>query len=197
MKTRSVVWATMRLQKLPALCTAILAARSAFAADPVPTGKPDASPAFLTAPAKLPAKDADKTLPLGDPIPRPGMTPSLLPDEIPPPAKRPATARTPAGGKPATTLKPQATAEELDLRIRYRKARNIAETNETVRAAWEETRFPKSDQQKRDALRRYYDLLFAKMLSVDRGISPLVEDRRKAGAAALTQTRIAPTVPND
>jgi hypothetical protein len=63
--------------------------------------------------------------------------------------------------------------------------------------AWEETRYPKSDQQKREALRRYYDLLFAKMLGVDRGIATLVEARRKAETATLTQTRIAPTIPNE
>jgi hypothetical protein len=40
-------------------------------------------------------------------------------------------------------------------------------------------------------------VLFAKMLSVDRGIAPLIEKRRTIEMAALTQKLIAPTVPND
>lgn len=131
---------------------------------------------------------------LDDPSPRPSTPPSLLPDEIPPLAKRPEKISPTAGTKPEAKPKQESTAAELDLRVRYRKVRNIAETSDRIRAAWEETRYPKSDQEKRDALRRYYDLLFAKMLSMDRGIAPLVEERRKAETSMLTQTRIAPTV---
>ena len=191
MKTLRVASRAMRLQNIPAACAfaiALLAMRPAFAADPAPPSNPDASP------AKAAPADLDKPLPLGDPNPLPPPTPSLLPDEIPPRAKRPAKMDPPAATKPAAKLKQESTAAELDLRVRYRKVRNIAETSDRVRAAWEETRYPKNDQQKRDALRRYYDLLFAKMLSMDRGIAPLVEERRKAETATLTQTRIAPTV---
>lgn len=172
---------------------ALLALCPNSAADPAP----DASPTAPAAPAKAPTTDVDKALPLADPIPLPAALPSLLPDEIPPRAKRAEKTDPAAGMKPGAKLKQQATAAELDLRIRYRKARNAAETNDRVRAAWEQTRYPRSDQEKRDALRRYYDLLFAKMLTADRGIAPLVEERRKAETATLTQTRIAPTVPNE
>ena len=185
----------MRFQKLPALFLSILAVRAASAADPTASESVNPPPAFLTAPAKLPAAEADRTPPLPDPIPRPATTPSLLPDEIPTPAKRAPLAKPSAPGKPGTTLKPQATAAEFDLRLRYRKARNVAETNEKVRAAWEISRDAKTDQGKRQALKRYYEVLFARMLTVDRGIAPLVEERRKAEIAALTQTHIAPTAP--
>ena len=191
----------MRLhKKMPqaiAFTVALLALGTVFAADPVPNGTPDAAPASPSTPAKIPAADEDKALPLADPIHLPAALPSLLPDEIPPHAKRAEKTDPAAGMKPGAKLKQQATAAELDLRIRYRKARNVAETNDSVRAAWEQTRYPRSDQEKRDALRRYYDLLFAKMLSADRGIAPLVEERRKTETATLTQTRIAPTVPNE
>ena len=190
----------MRFQKNLALCVAALASCSAFAAEPVPAGNPDPLPTLPIlpgAPFRASASDADKTLPLGDPFPRPAATPSLLPDEIPAAPKRPATANPLPVGKPGATLKPQATAAELDLRIRYSKARNVAETNEKVRSAWEDSRVAKTDHAKRQALKRYYDLLFARMLSVDRGISPLVEKSRKAESAMLTQTQIAPTVPNE
>ena len=165
-----------------------LAVHSACAADPLPGGKPSASPTFQKSPPSLAPER-----PLPDPVPIPASDPipSLLPDEIPRDLTRP---RAP---KPLATLQPLNTVSSLDLRIRYRKARTAAESNDKVRAAWERTRNPESDQQKRDTLRRYYDLLFEKMLGMDRGIAPLVEARRKAETAALTQKIIAPTIRND
>ena len=185
----------MRFQKILALFFSMLAVRSAFAADGAPPVNPDLAPSFLTAPAKSPATDAERTSPLVDPIPRPTAPPSLLPDEIPAPATRqPEPQKPPATGKSGALGKPQATAAEFDLRIRYQKARNVAEMNEKVRAAWNDSRDVKTDLQKRQALKRYYDVLFAQMLTVDRGIAPLVEQRHKAENARLTQSHIAPTV---
>ena len=100
----------------------------------------------------------------------------------------------PGAGKPGTALKPQVTAAEFDLLIRYRKARNVAEMNEKVRAAWDDSRDAKTDLRKRLALQRYYAVLFAQMLTVDRGIALLVDQRHKAETARLTQTHIAPTI---
>ena len=196
MKTRCVVSPPMRLQNFPALCLALLAAHAACAADPVPADRPDALPDFRDTPAKTPAKDAEKPLPLRDPAQVVPPLPSLLPDDIPR-TLRPATANAPVGGKPATGSKPKVTAEEIDLRVRYRKARNIAEGTEKVRSAWEYSRYPKTDDEKRKALRRYYDLLFSQMVALDRGIAPLVEKSRQFETAVLTQTKIAPTVPNE
>ena len=189
----------MRFQKHLAPCLAILAVHSAFAAEPVPAGKQDPLPSFLITPSKAPLADPGTLLPQADPIPRPAAPPSLLPDDIPTNTKKTAPAIPPAAvnpfaAKPAAVLKPQVTAAELDMRVRYRKARNIAETSEQIHSAWEATRYPRNDQQKRQAMKRYYDLLFAKMLSLDRGIATLVEERRKAETAILTQTHIAPTV---
>ena len=176
----------MRVQNISAAAAftlALLAVRPAIAADPAPD----------TTPANALPSVPEKVRQLDEPSPVPAP-PSLLPDEIPPRAKRPENLTSPGRTKPEAKRKQEGTAEELELRVRYRKVRNIAETSDRVRAAWEETRYPKSDQQKRNALRRYYDLLFAKMLSMDQGIAPLVEERRKAETAMLTQTRIAPTV---
>jgi len=197
----------MRLQKFPASCPAILAliaVNAALAADPTPADSPDAPPKFRDVPAKTTTKDtekkdAEKALPLGDPAQAAPPLPSLLPDDIPR-AQRPAGPAgpgTPAPDKPGFALKPKVTADDIDLRVRYRKARNIAEGNDKVRSAWEYSRYPRTDEEKRQALRRYYDLLFSQMLAVDRGIAPLVEKSRKAQTAALMQTKIAPTVPNE
>ena len=83
---------------------------------------------------------------------------------------------------------------DADMRIRYAKARNLAEADAKVRAAWEESRGARTDFEKRDALKRYEDLLCAKMISLDRRIEPLVKQRRDARRALLEQRNIAPTV---
>jgi hypothetical protein len=187
----------MRISKNLTPWLALAAVCSALAAQPVPPRNPDPLPPSPAAPASAPAANVGKLLQLDDPVPLPSPPPSLIPDDIPTGTKRPSPANPPARGKQSPAVKPQATAADLDLRIRYRKARSVAETNEKVRAAWDDSRAARTDYAKRAALKRYYELLYAKMLTVDRDIAPLVDQRRKAGIATLTQTQIAPTVPNE
>lgn len=178
----------MRFSKNLALVFSFLAARLAFAADRTPSADP--SPSFVLTPVNPPAAIPDSAPPIGDPL----APPSLLPDEIPATPARRTAGPTPAAPGKSVSLKPQATAAEFDLRIRYRKARNVAERTAPVRAAWDDSREAKTDLRKRQTLRRYYDVLFAQMVSVDRGIAPFVEQRHQAENARLTQSRIAPTV---
>jgi len=185
----------MRFPKNLALLISIAVVRPGLAEDRATAPSPDPSPSFLTAPAKPSGPEADGKPPLGEPVPPPAQPPSLLPDEIPAPAAaRPAPSRPAPSGRPRASLRPQATAAEFDLRIRYRKARNLAEANEKVRTAWDVSRLARTDLQKRETLKRYYDVLFAQMLAADHGIAPLVEQTRKAENARLTQSHIAPTV---
>ncbi len=175
---------------------AVAAACSAFAADPAAPGGADLLPPLPATPAKARAINPEP-LQFDEPLVRPHTPPQLLPDDLPPARKRPGSAKSPAGGKPRPIPKEQAAAVELDLRIRYSKARNIADAHAKVRAAWDDSRNLKTDYAKREALKRYYEVLFAQMLAVDRGIAPLVEKRRKTEFANLTQSKIAPTVPNE
>jgi hypothetical protein len=163
--------------------------------EPVPKPLDEPVPTAPAAPSKTPAPEPEQALPRGSAAARSASKPSLLPDEIPAYARQPAVVAPAVAktGTPATPL--AATASEIDLRIRYRKARNIAESNEKVRAAWDESRTMKTDDGKRRALKRYQDLLYAKMLSIDRGIAPLVEQRRKSENYLLDQTQITRTVP--
>jgi hypothetical protein len=186
----------MRLSKKLVPWLAVATACSAFAAEPVAPGDPDPLPSLPATRVKPRVTNPD-VLQLDEPVPRPGTPPSLLPNDIPPAGKRPGFAQAPAGGKPGPIPKQVTAGVELELRIRYRKARNIADVSEKVRAAWDSSRNLKNDYAKRQALKRYYEVLFAQMLAVDRGIAPLVEQRRKAEIAALTQTQIAPTVPRE
>lgn len=140
-----------------------------------------AEPDALSDPATGETPGVIPRMPTANPDADTATEASILPDAIPARTKR-SPARI-----PLATRKPASIAAELDLLIRYRKARTFAETNDNVAAAWEDSRYPKSDAQKRAALIRYYDLLFSKMLTFDRGIAPLVMERRKAYTSALSQ----------
>jgi hypothetical protein len=153
------------------------------------------APAAAPATTPSPASDAAKALPLAEPAPRLEPLPLLLPDQILPPSKPQRQPVPPQPRKLGSTLRPPTTALDLELRIRYRKARNIAESDPKVREAWESSRVAGTDYEKRQALKRYYDVLYGRMLSIDRGIAPLVDGRKRDQAVALEQLQIAPTVP--
>ncbi|MEK0451608.1 MAG: hypothetical protein RL088_3876 [Verrucomicrobiota bacterium] len=101
----------------------------------------------------------------------------------------------PSRDKSRNTLLPPATSTDLDLRVRYRKARTVAERDPAVVAAWEESRAARTDYAKRESLKRYYDLIRAKVLAIDRAVAPLLEERHRFSSKKLDQTRVDPTDP--
>lgn len=101
----------------------------------------------------------------------------------------------PSRDKNRSTLLPPSTSNDLDLRIRYRKARTVAERDPAVIAAWDASRAARTDYAKRAALTRYYELIRAKVLSVDRGVASVLEERHAFTMKRLVQTRVAATQP--
>ena len=177
------------------LLLALLCVTPLLAGEPAKIEKPATPPTTPLPLVTNPTAEADKLFPLAA---RPAVAeplPSLMPEGIPPALKRPFFPKAPDAKKPSPTLRTPETAADLDQRIRYRKARSIAESDAKVRAAWEESRAAKTDYAKRQALKRYYDTLYGKMLALDSGIAPLVEQRRDPKQASLDQLQIAPTVP--
>ena len=160
------------------------------AQDAPATGKippPQEAPAL---PAPPPAESPARAIPLAEPslLPNPGVPSPPASATKPKPVPAPPTPR-----RSSVTQRPPATAAELDLRIRYRKARTIAEADRTVSAAWDESRHARTDLAKRKALKRYYDALLSKMMTLDPGLAPLIAERRKYESIALEQLKIAPT----
>lgn len=152
---------------------------------------------------ELPAPSDNPDMTKGQPGGRlkPGGEPQLLPDEVPtnrktnpgPPIPGSAFER----GKTRTSIKPPTTSVDLDLRIRYRQAQSKAAADPAIQAFWEESRLAVTDYAKREAMKSYYQRLFKKMLAIDKGIAPLVEDRQRYALRRLEQTRIDPTDPLD
>jgi hypothetical protein len=89
------------------------------------------------------------------------------------------------------------TANDLDLRIRFRQAQSRAAQDPVIQGAWEESRVAVTDYDKRAALKSYYQMLFKRMLALDKGIAPIVDDRQRYQLRRLEQTRIDPTDPLD
>jgi len=167
------------------LLFSLLLALPAFAQDAKLEEKPEASKPELPA---LPSPDETLDPTKGQPGGRLKPAGSVLPDDVPPPTKR-----GPDQPRTRTALKPPTTSADLDLRIRYRQARTRSATDPAVQAAWEDSRVAKTDFDKREAMKRYYNTLYKKMLALDKSIAPLVTERQRVALHRLDQTRVEPT----
>jgi hypothetical protein len=125
--------------------------------------------------------------------PAPAVEPevTLIPEQIPQNAK-PAPAP-----KAEAKSKTEENAEELMERIHFREAKVKAEREPKVQAEWESAKKAKTDYDKREALKRYYTLLYARILKIDGSVKKTAELRQAAALRRLQQTRIDPTEPLD
>ena len=143
----------------------------------------------LPDPAPMPEEDLIRNQPGSRIKPAPEGSPSLLPGtEKLKPGERP---------RGRTTLKPPTTSADLDARIRFREAHSKAAQDPAIQAMWAESRTAKTDYEKREALRRYYTALYKRVIAYDKGLGPLVAERRQLALRKLDQTRIDPTDPLD
>jgi hypothetical protein len=172
-----------------------------LAQDPVPSEPAPAAPDATKPAAAKPEPAPAELPPLPDPAPapedpdlmrnQPGSRlkpePTLMPDRTPfRPSVRP---------RDSSTLKPPTTSADLDARIRFRQAHTRASNEPAIQALWQESRQAPTDYQKRDALRRYYSTLYKRIVTFDKGIKPLVDERQRVSLRRLDQTRIDPTDP--
>jgi hypothetical protein len=120
----------------------------------------------------------------------------LIPQEVAPVEKP----RGRAIEQKSTTIKRTKTdesTEELNQRIRFREARTKALREASVQAEWEKSLQARTDLEKREALKRHYQLLFARMTKIDGSLKKLIDERKLLALRRLEQTRIASTEPLD
>ena len=180
-----------RIQTLCVLVACMISAGALAQApeEKKPAEKPPGELPPLPDPAPMPEEDLLRNQPGSRIKPAPEGAPSLLPEsEKIKPGERP---------RGRTTLKPPATSADLDARIRFREAASKAAQDPGIQAMWAESRKAKTDYEKREALRRYYTALYKRVTAFDRGIAPLVEERKRVALRKLDQTRIDPTDPLD
>ncbi len=156
--------------------------------------------------AKAPAAPAEKPLQLA---PEPAPTDFLIPDNIPQNPKprgsaipQPSSSRSSSSSSSSAPARPKtnkttAAEEDVKQRIQYRLAKNKAVRDPAVLAALEAAEKAKTDLEKREAMKRYYALLNARILKIDGSLSKSATERKTYSTRRLDQTRIDPTEPLD
>lgn len=151
---------------------------------------------------KEPASEGDPELFPSTPTPDMGTEPQILPDPAPeliPEQPMPSGTRKRGqapkitGGKSQTEV----ASEELAMRIRYRQAKTRALGDAAIQAEAENARQAKTELEKREALKRYYKLLFTRISKIDARLKKVVEERQRLALLRLEQRRLDPTQPLD
>jgi hypothetical protein len=201
----SSIVADLAMKRLPALLAAtLLPALPLFAQDKAPektsepAAPPAAEPGANPAPPPLaPAgKDKDR-LELMPSKPAQLLPPPIdlpLIPEMPVPQERPRTrsVESPIKTRDSAT---SAAADEVKQRIRLREAKTKAQRDPAVMAEWTRSTEVKTDYEKREALKSYYRLLYARMARIDPSLKAPIALQLQQNLARLEQTRIAPTQP--
>lgn len=145
---------------------------------------PPDSPAAPTAPNPAEA----------EPTPLP-----LIPD-MPAPVEKPtyhgnSSGSTGSGRNNPAPVKKNKTAESIDDvadRIKLREAKIKALKDEKIQAEWDTAQTAKTDYEKRAALRRYYTLLYTKIIKIDGSLKKLATVRMAESIKQLDQNLVRP-----
>jgi len=86
----------------------------------------------------------------------------------------------PAPSQPKKKSSTEQESDDLLTRIRYREAKTKALQDPRVQQEWDRAQVAKTDPQKREALKDYYNLLFDRMVKIDATVKPRVEVLRKS-----------------
>lgn len=120
---------------------------------------------------------------------------TLIPEMIEP-VEKPQGTEIPQPTKPAEPANRTAIAANLlETLVRFRNVQNRVVKEPAVQAEWDTSESARTDYEKRAALRRYYQLLYARMEKIDGSLKPLIEERREVALRRLRQHKIDPTQP--
>ena len=107
----------------------------------------------------------------------PGDSLGLIP-ESPTPAKKPKSV-------PAKKSSTEQASDDLQTRIRYREARTKALQDPKIQMEWDRAQAAKTDPEKREALKSYYNLFCDRVVKIDPTTKSHVETLRKTLAWRL------------
>jgi type IV secretory pathway VirB10-like protein len=129
------------------------------------------------------------------------LEPLPLIPELPEPTELPrqrGTSDLPAGE--AQPPKPSVTAAAIEAqkaRVRFREAKTKALRDPAIVAEWENSRRARTDFEKRESLKRYFKLLYARMEKLDGTLGEQIQQQQRRSLARLEQRRIEATEPLD
>lgn len=87
------------------------------------------------------------------------------------------------------------TEDEMKARIRLRELKTKVSREPKVVAALERANTARTDQEKRDALKDYYELFYTRIEKLDGSLKKRVAEMRRQSINRLKQTRVDPTEP--
>lgn len=113
----------------------------------------------------------------------------LIPDS---PVQR-ASKKSAQQAAPDQKTKTEIAAEEMADRIRYRRARTKALNDPAVQGELARAQAARTDYEKREALKSYYKLLYARMAKIDPSLKSRIAVDSQSSLWRLTQKRISAT----
>jgi hypothetical protein len=119
---------------------------------------------------------------------------SLIPDAPPPMDKPPR--RSGSGGShsnaqnPIRKNKTEAGIQDFAERIKFREAKTKALRDEQIQQELSNADAARKDREKREALKRYYKLLYAKILKIDGSLKKIVAQRQEQSLKQLEQSNV-------
>jgi hypothetical protein len=120
---------------------------------------------------------------------------------IPQPPQAPPVNTTPAQDaaqtKKAGPSRTDAAEDAMQMHIKLRAAKTKALEDPAVQAELAKVGSTKTDYDRREAYKRYYVLLYARMLQIDPSIAAGITPRQTASFSRNYQYRVIPTVPVD
>lgn len=93
--------------------------------------------------------------------------------------------------------KTSAAEDELGARLRMREIRTLALKDAKIQSEWDRAHAVKTDFEKREAMKSYYTLLYAKMQKLDGSLQKRIAELKSISIKRLTQHNIDPTDPVD
>jgi hypothetical protein len=99
--------------------------------------------------------------------------------------------------KPARPSRTDAAEDAMQLRIKLRAAKTKALQDPVIQAELAKADSTKTDYDKREAYKRYYVILYARMRQIDPSIAVGIAARQDLSISRNYQFRVAPTVPID
>jgi hypothetical protein len=99
--------------------------------------------------------------------------------------------------KPAGPSRTDIAEDAMQLHIKLRAAKTKALQDPAILAEFAKAKSTKTDYERREALKRYYVLLYARMIQIDPSITGGIVARQGLSLSRLYQLRLNPTVPLD
>ena len=179
-------------------------APSLFAPEGQGSATPDQAAASNTPVTDLAATNAATNVPIGPNVPAPNDPSAPAPDsgmgspgQNPPPSDPNSLIPPPMEPEQPSPVNSAGNEERQrqEQKARYYTVKVKADKDEEVASLLEKSEKAKTDEGKRQALRRYYDLLAKRMKKIDSSLSNWIDTMHSAYLRRLEQVRVEPTIP--